>query len=237
MPDNCIEITTGPSPDAAVIWLHGLGADGNDFVPVVSELTPLLSLPDNKQVRFIFPHAPVRPVTCNGGYAMRAWYDIFSLENFEREDEAGFAEAQQRVDELITDQQQKGITADNIVLMGFSQGGAVALHSGLRYQHRLAGIGALSCYLPLRDSTANEASVANQQTAIFMAHGRQDPVVRFVLGENSRDMLQRLGYPVQWHEYDMEHSVCMEEIRDIAHWLSDCLSPALSPATNAPAHG
>ncbi|NOX76942.1 MAG: carboxylesterase [Gammaproteobacteria bacterium] len=230
MPDNSIEITTGPSPDAAVIWLHGLGADGNDFVPVVAELTPLLSLPDNKQVRFIFPHAPVRPVTCNGGYAMRAWYDIFSLENFEREDEAGFAEARQRIDGLINEQLQKGITADNIVLMGFSQGGAVALHSGLRYQRQLAGIGALSCYLPLRNSTASEASTTNQHTTLFMAHGRQDPVVRFVLGEQSRDILQQLGYPVQWQEYNMEHSVCTQEIRDIAQWLSHCLSPA----TDAP---
>jgi len=224
MPANSIEICTGPNPTAAVIWLHGLGADGNDFVPVVAELTPLLSLPEHRHVRFIFPHAPVRPVTCNGGYEMRAWYDIFSLEHFEREDEAGFIEARQRIDTLIDDQQRQGISADNIVLMGFSQGGAVALYSGLRHPQPLAGIGALSCYLPLRDSTATERASANRHTPIFMAHGRQDPVVGFVLGERSRDLLQELGYAVQWHAYDMEHSVCMDEIRDIAHWLGDCLS-------------
>jgi phospholipase/carboxylesterase len=218
--DDCIEICTSPAPTATVIWLHGLGADGNDFVPIVPEL----QLPASLGIRFLFPHAPVRPITCNGGYEMRGWYDIYSLDDLHQEDEAGLVESQQRVEALIAAENARGIPSQRIVLMGFSQGGAIALHAGLRHQQPLAGIGALSTYLPLHDTAATDYSDANCNTSIFMAHGRQDPVVHYPLGKASYERLQELGYPVEWKEYNMEHSVCMEEISDISNWLSNCLA-------------
>lgn len=218
MPRQAIEIETGSAPTAAVIWLHGLGADGNDFAPIVPEL----AIPDHLHIRFVFPHAPVRSVTCNGGYEMRAWYDIYSLEDFSQQDTAGFAEAQARVTDLIEDQIARGVEPDRIVLMGFSQGGAVALHAGLRFPKQLAGIGALSTYLPLRDSTQAEASAANADTSIFMAHGIYDPVVQYKYGEASCERLKQMRYKVMWKDYPMEHSVCPEEISDIADWLLKC---------------
>lgn len=220
MPDTPIEIQTTSTPDSAVIWLHGLGADGNDFVPIVSEL----NLPDSLGIRFIFPHAPHRPVTCNGGYVMRAWYDIYSLENIEQEDLAGLTESRQYIESLIQDEIDRGIQPGRIILMGFSQGGAVALHAGLRHTDTLAGIGALSTYLPFRDSLDTDKNAANQNTPIFMAHGQYDPVVRFDLGDRSCQLLRQSGYDIDWHDYSMEHSVCMEEISDISDWLKRLLT-------------
>ena len=216
--ESCIEVCTGPSPTASVIWLHGLGADGNDFAPIVPEL----QLPATLNVRFLFPHAPVRPVTCNGGYEMRAWYDIFSLEDFAQEDEAGLIESQKLIEGLIQSENQRGISTRHIVLMGFSQGGGVALHTGLRHSQRLAGIGGLSTYLPLRDTANAIYSQANRHTPIFMAHGRQDPVVRYEHGETSQQILNEWGYAIHWKSYNMEHNVCPEEISDISTWLVNC---------------
>lgn len=221
MTDQPIEIQNSPSPDASVIWLHGLGADGNDFVPLVPEL----NLPDSLGIRFIFPHAPFRPVTCNGGYVMRAWYDIYSLDDLDREDHEGLVEAQHIVESLIHQEIERGITPGRIILMGFSQGGAVVLHTGLRYSQRLAGIGALSTYLPLADLVGTEKHTANADVPVFMAHGEYDPVVRFALGEKSCQAIKEHGHPVDWHSYPMEHSVCMEEIQDLAQWIRQRLSP------------
>ena len=218
-PENCIEISTSPSPTATVIWLHGLGADGNDFVPIVPEL----KLPNTLNIRFLFPHAPIRPVTCNGGYEMRAWYDIYSLDDFNKEDEVGLLDSQQRVEALIATENERGIPSHRIVLMGFSQGGAIALHAGLRHPQRLAGIGALSTYLPSRNTAVADYSQENLNTSIFMAHGLQDPVVQYLHGKTSCDLLKKMGYSVDWKSYNMEHSVCSEEIIDISNWLSHCL--------------
>jgi len=215
--DPPIEIETGSSPSASVIWLHGLGADGNDFVPIASELP----LPKTLDIRFIFPHAPVRPVTCNGGYEMRAWYDIYSLEKFDHEDEQGLLASQQIVNALIEKEIQRGIPVERIVLMGFSQGGAVALFTGLRHTHALAGIGALSTYLPLHKTPVEQYS--DQRPPIFMAHGQHDPVVKYEYGQASRDLLKEMGFEIQWKSYSMEHAVCGEEINDIAAWLSERL--------------
>ncbi|NOX93143.1 MAG: carboxylesterase [Gammaproteobacteria bacterium] len=217
--DPPIEIETGDSPDASVIWLHGLGADGNDFVPVVPELP----LPDSLSVRFIFPHAPVQPVTCNGGYAMRAWFDIFSLEDFEHEDETGFVASRKILTSLIENENRRGIPTQRIVIMGFSQGGAVALYTGLRHTQTLAGIGALSTWLPSHKTTLDERSAENQATSIFMGHGLRDPVVKYEYGEKSCALLKELDYDVRWKNYDMEHNVCNEEIIDIGVWLVKCL--------------
>lgn len=220
MTDSAIEIETSPSPSAAVIWLHGLGADGNDFVPIVPEL----KLPDSLGIRFIFPHAPEQPVTCNGGYVMRAWYDIYSLDSLDQEDHKGMLASQRIVESLIQQEMDRGVAPNRIILMGFSQGGAVALFTGLRYSQRLGGIGALSTYLPLADMLPNEKHSANADIPIFMAHGQFDPVVRYALGEASYQALKQLNYPVEWHRYPMEHSVCLEEIHDIGHWLVDRLA-------------
>jgi phospholipase/carboxylesterase len=213
-----VEIETGTTPSASVIWLHGLGADGNDFVPIVPELR----LPSTLSIRFIFPHAPVQPVTCNGGYAMRAWYDIFSLEDFDHEDEAGLIASQKILVDLIEKEIQRGIPANRIVVMGFSQGGAVALFAGLRHPQRLAGIGALSTYLPMRNSDTTQYSA--EKLPIFMAHGIHDPVVRFEYGQKSCAQLKTLGHDVQWKQYAMEHSLCAEEIDDISAWLTERLA-------------
>lgn len=218
-----IEIETKPNPAAAVIWMHGLGADGNDFVPIVNELD-LSAIKGG--IRFVFPHAPVRPVTINNGHVMRAWYDISfgDLEgNTRKADEKGLRESQAQIGQLIARENQRGISGKNIVLAGFSQGGAIALQTGLRYPEQLAGVMALSTYLPLAESLAQEAAPANAKTAIFMAHGIQDPVVPHTMGSASRVRLEQSGYAVDWHEYPMPHSVCLEEIRDIGHWLGKVL--------------
>lgn len=214
-----IEITLGDNATTAVIWLHGLGADGSDFVPIIPEL----GLAPDAGIRFIFPHAPLRAVTCNGGYVMRAWYDVYSLSQLDREDAAGLVEARAMIEQLIAREAQRGIPAARIVLLGFSQGGAVALHAGLRHAQRLAGIGALSTYLPLHKTLAEEASATNARTPIFMAHGRYDAVVSYTLGERSRDVLKSMDYAVAWHAYPMEHSICPDEIDDLALWLRERL--------------
>lgn len=202
-------------PTAAVIWLHGLGADGFDFVPIVEELRLPASLP----VRFIFPHATPRPVTINNGFVMRAWYDIKGFGPDRAEDDAGIRESEGVVKQYIGQQIAQGIPANKIVVAGFSQGGAIALQTGVRYPERLAGVMALSTYLPLRASVAGEASAANRDIPILMCHGTRDPVVILQMGEGSRDVLQGLGYRIDWRTYPMEHSVCMEEVLDISKWL------------------
>jgi phospholipase/carboxylesterase len=212
---DAIEVETGNNPAAAVIWMHGLGADGNDFVPIVNEL-------DLQAVRFVFPHAPMRPVTINNGYVMRAWYDVShgDLEGKSRRaDEQGVRASQAQVGALVAREVARGIAANAIVLAGFSQGGAIALHAGLRYPDRLAGVMALSTYLPLAESLPAEAAEANRKTPVFMAHGLHDPIVPMVMGAGSMTYLTGLGYAVEWHPYPMQHTVCIEEIRDIAGWL------------------
>ena len=214
---ECIEIETAPDPDAAVIWLHGLGADGNDFVPIVPEL----DLSD-LAIRFIFPHAPMQPVTINNGMVMRAWYDI-SDAAIRREDEAGVRASQKNVSTLIDRELRRGIRSSRLVLAGFSQGGAISLHTALRSEQPMAGVMALSCYLPLAANFAAEAAAANRNIPIFMAHGLSDPVVMHSRAVETREALQKCGYQVEWHEYRMPHSVCGEEIADIATWLRSVL--------------
>ena len=218
-----IELETNPNPTAAVIWMHGLGADGNDFVPIVNEI----DLSGAPGIRFIFPHAPTRPVTINNGYVMRAWYDIAfgDLEGKTRKaDEKGVRESQAQIGQLIARENSRGIAASKIVLAGFSQGGAIALHTGLRYPETLAGVMALSTYLPLAESFAQEATPANAKTPVFMAHGTHDPVVPYAMGNSSREQLQQAGYALEWHEYPMQHSVCLEEVADIGRWLTSVLA-------------
>jgi phospholipase/carboxylesterase len=215
-----LELETGPRPTAAVIWLHGLGADGHDFEPIVPEL----SLPDAPAVRFVFPHAPMQAVSINGGAVMRAWYDVYNLQGARREDDAGVRTSQASVEALIAREKTRGVPAARIVLAGFSQGGAIALQTGLRHPERLAGIMALSTYLPLAATVATEASPANRAVPIFMAHGRHDSLIPIERAVLSRDALQKAGYDVEWHEYPMEHSVCAAEIRDIAAWLRRVLA-------------
>ncbi len=208
-----IELETAPNPTAAVIWMHGLGADGNDFVPIVREL----DLADCPPIRFIFPHAPTMPVTINNGYVMRAWYDI--LGPGRPEDEATLRASQKAVEALIEREKLRGIPTNRIVLAGFSQGCAMTLQTGLRHPEKLAGLLCLSGYVPLHGVIAAERQPANQDTPIFLAHGRGDPVIPINRAEQSRDLLRSLGYPVEWHEYMMPHSVCPEEIDDIGNWL------------------
>ena len=205
---------TGNSPEFCVIWLHGLGADGHDFVPVVPEL----QLPDSPGVRFIFPHAPHRAVTINGGYVMRAWYDIYEQDLTADQDEEGIVESSKLIEQLIEQQISEGIAQQKIILAGFSQGGAMALHIGLRLGYQLAGIMALSCYLPLAEEQPL-ASTCGPTIPIFMAHGNFDPVVPKDAGLNSKTLLENAGYDILWKEYPMEHSVCGEEIEDISQWL------------------
>ena len=213
--EDAVVLEPTGAADAAVIWLHGLGADGNDFVPIV----PMLGLPQAHGLRFIFPHAPVRPVTLNGGMPMRAWYDIKSLTAEGREDAEGIAESARRVEGLIAQQRDAGIHPDRIVIAGFSQGGAVALHTALAYPLRLAGLLALSTYLPLRDRLEEHRHDANQDVPILMMHGDFDAVVVPAFGTRSRDRLLEAGYQVQWKQYPMEHQVCPEQITDIGRWL------------------
>jgi phospholipase/carboxylesterase len=214
-----IELETAPNPTASVIWLHGLGADGNDFVPIVPELR----LPETLRLRFVFPHAPMRAVTINNGMRMRAWYDISAADLTNRADLAGVRESQAQLEALIERENTRGMPSERIVLAGFSQGGAIALYTGLRHRERLAGIMALSTYLIAPDKLADEASAANRGVPIFMAHGTADPVVRFQWAEASKRMLEAAGYAVEWHAYRMEHSVCLEEIQAIGAWLTKVL--------------
>ncbi len=215
MPDllPCLEIEAKDSTHS-VIWLHGLGADGHDFEPIVNELN--LTLP----VRFIFPHAPEMPVTINNGLSMPAWYDISSQQIDSLQDEAGIRKSQQAILHLIEREIERGIESDNIILAGFSQGGAIALHTGLRYEKPLAGIMGLSTYLPLIDSVKNELHDANRQTPIFLAHGGYDPVVPFQLASNTSAFLNKLNYATELKKYEMEHSVCPEEVNDISNWIN-----------------
>lgn len=208
-------IETGPNPATTLIVLHGLGDSGHGFVPICGEL----DLKSLGAVRFILPHAPERPVTINGGYVMRAWYDILGADLVKREDEAGLRESQRQIAELIDGERQRGVAAERIVLIGFSQGCAMALMTALRYPERLGGAVGLSGYLPLAGTTAAERSAANADLPIFMAHGSQDPVVVPARGTASRDALRALGHEVEWHDYPMPHSVCMEEIEDLNAWL------------------
>lgn len=217
-----LERQTGPQPSASVIVLHGLGADGSDFLPIAGELD-LASVGD---VRFVFPHAPTRPVTINGGYVMRAWYDILDGGLVRREDETGLRQSREQVDALIGREVERGIAPERIVLAGFSQGCAITLLTGLRHPRRLAGLVGLSGYLPLAASTMAERHLANQATPVFLAHGRQDPVVPFAAGTATRDTLRALGVPVQWHEYDMPHAVCPQEIADLEAFLRNVLARA-----------
>lgn len=215
-----VELETGAQPRHAVIWLHGLGADGHDFEPVV-EAFDQARLPPT---RFVFPHAPQRPVTINGGYVMRAWYDIVSLDFAERrEDPAGVLESAQQLEALIARENARGIPDERIVLAGFSQGGAVALHTALRHPRRLAGVLALSTYLPLADTLSAEAHPANRETPIFMAHGQGDPVIPYAFAERSFAQLRDAGYAIGWHAYFAEHGLVLEEVRDIEQWLTDVL--------------
>ena len=217
---DCVEIETAPNPTHAVIWLHGLGADGNDFVPIVPEL----DLSGCPAVRFVFPHAPVQPVTINGGMAMRSWYDIIASDLVRREDADGIRASEQQVRALIARENERGIPTKQIVLAGFSQGCAMTLHTGLRMPERLAGLVGLSGYLPLIDSAESERHAANHDTPIFLAHGTHDPVVALERAETSRDRLQTLGYQLEWHTYPMPHSVCLPEITDIAAFLRRVLA-------------
>jgi phospholipase/carboxylesterase len=214
-----IEIATGNDPDAVVIWLHGLGADGNDFAPIVPELR----LPARLKVRFVFPHAPMMPVTINSGYVMRAWYDI-TFDGLERRpDASGILASQAAVEALLAHERLRGIASRRIVLAGFSQGGAITLQTGLRHAQPLAGLMVLSSYLPLAETLPAEAAQANAQTPIFMAHGRDDNVIPLQLAQRSREQLEAMGYPVEWHAYPMPHSVCAQEIVDISRWLQQVL--------------
>jgi len=217
---DSIQIETAPNPTASVIWLHGLGADGNDFVPIVREL----DLSGCPAIRFVFPHAPTIPVTINNGYVMRAWYDILGTDIARREDEAGLRKSQALVEQLIAREKARGIAADHIVLAGFSQGCAMTLQTGLRHPEKLAGLLCLSGYLPIHATVQDERHNANHDTPIFLAHGRGDNVIPIDRAEKSRDMLQALGYKVEWHEYMMPHSVCEEEIEDIGAWLKHVLA-------------
>ncbi|SBT03371.1 Carboxylesterase [Candidatus Accumulibacter aalborgensis] len=216
-----VERQSGDSPQYAIIWLHGLGADGHDFEPIVDEFD-FDRLP---AIRFVFPHAPMRAVTINAGYVMRAWYDIVSPDFAPgREESEGVRQSAQQIEALIARENARGIPDERVVLAGFSQGGVIALHTGLRHRRRLAGILALSCYLPLTDTLAAEAQAANRDVPIFMAHGRGDPVIPYDFGRRSAKLLEERGYPVQWHGYAAEHTVCMAELRDIETWLQQVLA-------------
>lgn len=215
MSQDLIEVETGPNPVASIIWMHGLGADGHDFEPIVPELVRR----GERSLRFVFPHAPVRPVTLNNGYRMRAWYDIISIQRGAAQDEVGIRASHAIVEALIRRENERGIPSSKIVLAGFSQGGAMALYSGTRYPEKLAGIMGLSCYMLLESRFTAERAAQNHATSIFLGHGTQDPVVSPLLGEATRRMLETEGYAVEWHAYPMPHSVCPQEVADIAAWL------------------
>ncbi|HEX6612613.1 MAG TPA: carboxylesterase [Rhodanobacteraceae bacterium] len=211
-----LERETAPHPTHSVIWLHGLGADGNDFVPIV----PALLRTGWPPLRFVFPHAPVRPITINAGMRMRGWYDIAGFDLGQKQDEAGIRQSIGQVESLIARETERGVTAERVILAGFSQGGAIALAGGLRHGQPLGGIAALSTYLPIAEIVAAERHAANARTPIFMAHGTFDPVVPLGLGELSRQRLLGFGHPLSWHTYPMAHQVCPQEIADLAEWLT-----------------
>lgn len=221
-----VEVETGPDPDGAVIWLHGLGADGHDFEPIVPEL----DLGDAVNLRYVFPHAPVRPVTINGGMSMRAWYDILTLDRGGPQDDEGIRASGDLLTALIQREQERGIPYAKIVVAGFSQGGAIALHTATRFEQDLGGLMALSTYIPLRDSLDSEVfNNANSQARdlkIFMAHGSFDPVLPVALGTSTRDLLRQNGFTVEWHDYPMAHAVCAEEIVHIRDWLGKIYLPS-----------
>ena len=214
-----VEVASDANPQGSVIWLHGLGADGHDFEAIVPEL----GVADQLSLRFIFPHAPMRPVTINGGMTMRAWYDILTLERGGPQDEVGIRESSRLLEMLIEREYERNIPHDKIVLAGFSQGGAIALHTALRYPHRLGGLMALSTWLPLQDSFDTEVvgntRAQSQELPVFMAHGSSDPMLPMALGQQSCETLEKAGYAVEWHDYPMAHAVCAEEIVDIRNWL------------------
>jgi phospholipase/carboxylesterase len=212
---ECLEVQTGPNPAGTVIWMHGLGADGNDFAPIVREFDMAGCPP----MRYVFPHAPMMPVTINDGYVMRAWYDILGTDLVRREDEAGIRNSAQHIEALIAREKARGVASQHIALAGFSQGCAMTLFTGLRHSEPLAGLIALSGYLPIADKTAGEAHAANKATPIFMAHGTHDPVVPIDRAEASRAALQALGYTIQWQSYPMQHGVHPDEIDAIAEFL------------------
>jgi phospholipase/carboxylesterase len=216
---DTIDLETAPSPSASIIMLHGLGADGNDFVPFAEEIDLRAIGP----LRWVFPHAPMRPVTINGGYVMRAWYDIIGTDLARREDEAGLRASRLEVEALIARERARGVAASRIVLAGFSQGCAMTLMTGLRHAERLAGLAGLSGYLPLAALTPAERSDANALVPIFLAHGSADTVVPLARASASRDALRAMGHAVEWHEYPMPHAVCAEEVRDLKRWLLDVL--------------
>ena len=217
---DCVEIDPDTDPAYTVIWLHGLGADGHDFEPIVPELR----LPDTLPVRYVFPHAPMRSVTINAGMVMRAWFDILDIQLDRRVDMENFLESAEHLERLIQRERDSGMPAQRILLAGFSQGGAVALHTGLRYAEKLAGILALSTYLPAADTLADECSPANREIPVMMAHGQFDPVVPMANALSAKKELQRLHYTVSWHTYPMQHAVCADEIADIRTWLSGVLA-------------
>jgi len=221
-PLTTVEIEPGVPARASVIWMHGLGADARDFEPIVPELR----LPAELGIRFVFPNAPIRPVTVNGGMRMRAWYDVLSMDLPRQEDPDGVYASERGICDLLEREKKRGIPAERTVLAGFSQGGAMALHTGLRYPDRLAGILALSCYIPLASKLNGERRTANQQTPIFMAHGDYDAVIPMRYGQQGAESLENLGYRVEWQDYGMGHEVCWEEIRDIAKWLERVLAIA-----------
>jgi phospholipase/carboxylesterase len=219
---ECVELQTAPAPRGSVIWLHGLGADGYDFVPVVRELDALGA----PRLRYVFPHAPQMAVTINGGHVMPAWYDILGTDLVRREDEAGIRASHKAVEALIERETERGTPRSRIVLAGFSQGGAITLHTGLRHGEPLAGLIALSTYLPLADRFEAERALQSERVPIFLAHGTADPVVPIARGRASRDMLKKLGADIEWHEYPMQHSVCGEQVRDVAAFLRRVLPDA-----------
>ncbi|WP_126452145.1 alpha/beta hydrolase [Sulfuriflexus mobilis] len=218
-PLETIEINPPEKADAVVIWLHGLGADGHDFEAIVPEL----ALPQSARIRFVFPHAPLRPITINGGYVMRGWYDIAQADLGAQQDAEGIRVSQRQLEALIEAEIAAGIPAHRIILAGFSQGGVTILHTGLRYPVRLGGLMVLSAYVPLAETLQTERHAANQETPVFMAHGRNDDIIPFALAEQSREQLIKLGYQVEWHGYTMPHGVLPEEIEDIASWLRKVL--------------
>jgi len=214
-----VENETAANPVYSIIWLHGLGADGHDFAPIVPELVSS----EWPAIRFVFPHAPVRPVTINNGMAMRAWYDIYGFDLLSRQDETGTRQSIAQVEALIAREHERGVPSERILLAGFSQGGAIALAAGLRHPHKLAGIIALSTYLPIAHAFAAERSAANAGVPIFWGHGTYDPVVALQRGVESRAALEALGYKVDWHTYPMAHAVCPDEIADLRRWIGERL--------------
>ena len=219
-PLETVEVVTGPEPSAAIVWLHGLGADGHDFEPLV----PQLSWPGSPVIRYVFPHARVRPVTINGGMPMRAWYDIVSLSAGRDSDRAGIEDSIAQATALIDRERERGIPASRIVVAGFSQGGAIALHAALRYPKALAGLVALSTYLLLESELGRLEPGANAQLPVFAAHGTADPMVPCFMGEAAAEYLNRRGHPVEWHRYAMPHAVCPEEVSDLLSWLRQRLA-------------